>query len=74
MLFVLLSNQAKTNTERRRKYMHKASTKGFWKCLAACTAVCGAGCLACLLDGPIFIADTATGGAALASGSSAGLK
>lgn len=54
--------------------MHKASTKGFWKCLAACTAVCGAGCLACLLDGPIFIADTATGGAALASGSSAGLK
>ena len=40
--------------------MHKASTKGFWKCLAACTAV--------------FIADTATGGAALASGSSAGLK
>ena len=44
--------------------MHKASTKGFWKCLAACTAVCG----------PIFIADTATGGAALASGSSAGLK
>ena len=38
--------------------MHKASTKG----------------LACLLDGPIFIADTATGGAALASGSSAGLK
>ena len=54
--------------------MHKASTKGFWKCLAACTAVCGAGCLACLLDGPIFIADTATGGAALATGSSAGLK
>jgi hypothetical protein len=52
--------------------MHKMATKGIWRCLVACVGICGAGCSACLLDGPIFIADTATGGASLASGAAAG--
>lgn len=50
----------------------KNATKGFWKCVVGCVGICGSGCLYCLWDGPIFVADTATGGTALASGLSAG--
>lgn len=45
---------------------------GVWTCVVACSAVCGSGCFYCLADGAIFIADTATGGTALASGLGAG--
>ena len=52
--------------------MQKMAAMGVWRCLLACTGICGSGCTACLVDGPIFIADTATGGTALASGAAAG--
>ncbi len=44
----------------------KNATKGFWKCVVGCTDICGSDCLYCLWDGPIFVADIATGGTALA--------
>lgn len=34
-----------------------------------CVAFCGAGCLACLSDGPIIIADMASGGTVLTQAS-----
>ncbi len=45
---------------------------GVGTCAIACISICGTGCLSCFIDGPIFVADTATGGAALASGLTAG--
>lgn len=52
--------------------MNQVQPMGFWKCLVACTSICAAGCSGCLIDGPMFIADSATGGVSLASGASAG--
>ncbi|UZQ85610.1 hypothetical protein ODU73_002775 [Thermoclostridium stercorarium] len=52
--------------------MNNVQPMGVLKCVIACTAVCGSGCLNCLWDGPIFIADTATTGTSLASGAGAG--
>lgn len=39
--------------------------------VVVCIAFCGAGCLACLSDGPVIIADIASGGTVLAQGSAA---
>ena len=50
----------------------EVSTQGVPTCIVGCTSSCLAGCAICLADGPIFIADTATGGASLASGAGAG--
>lgn len=52
--------------------MNTVQPAGFWLCLVACTTVCASGCFNCVWDGPIFIADTATGGTSLASGAGAG--
>lgn len=41
------------------------------KNIVVCIAFCGAGCLACIGDGPVIIADVASGGTVLASGSAA---
>lgn len=51
--------------------MSEVSTQGIPICIAGCTSICLAGCSICLADGPIFIADTATGGVSLASGAGA---
>lgn len=37
--------------------------------IVVCIAFCGAGCLACISDGPVIIADVASGGTVLAQGS-----
>lgn len=39
------------------------------KGIVLCIAFCGAGCLACLSDGPVIIADVASGGTVLAQAS-----
>lgn len=52
--------------------MNIVGTKGVAKCAAVCIGICGPGCIACFGDGPIFVADTATGGSALMSGMGAG--
>lgn len=39
-------------------------------CTAICITACGAGCLACIADGVIFIADALTGGGAMNLGMS----
>lgn len=54
--------------------MNKVGTNGAVKCIAVCIGVCGPGCIACFGDGPVFVADTATGGSALMSGMGAGAK
>lgn len=52
--------------------MNDISNESVTICAVACATICLAGCNLCLLDGPIFIADTATGGASFASGAGAG--
>lgn len=52
--------------------MNNVVANGIAKCATVCIGVCGAGCIACFGDGPIFVADTATGGASLMSGMGAG--
>lgn len=54
--------------------MNEVQPQGAGTCAAACAGICLAGCAICLADGPIFIADTATGGTSLASGTAAGLS
>ena len=54
--------------------MNEVKPNGAVRCIAVCIGICGPGCIACFGDGPIFVADTATGGAALASGMGAGAK
>ena len=51
--------------------MNKVGTNGAVKCIAVCIGVCGPGCIACFGDGPVIIADVASGGTVLASGSAA---
>lgn len=37
-------------------------------CGATCAAVCLSGCFGCVADGPVIIADAATGGISFATG------
>ena len=37
-------------------------------CGVTCAAVCGAGCFACITDGPVVIVDATTGGVSLPTG------
>lgn len=52
--------------------MNDAQPTGIWKCVAVCGSVCAAGCWTCVGDGPVVIADAATGGPAFATGSAKG--
>lgn len=63
MIFIIVKGDRK---------MNDISNESVTICAVACATICLAGCNLCLLDGPIFIADTATGGASFASGAGAG--
>lgn len=45
---------------------------GIGKCALVCGSVCGTGCSGCFLDGPVFVADAATGGTSAATGAATG--
>jgi hypothetical protein len=59
-------------SRKEKFYMNEVQPRGFWKCAFVCIGVCGPGCFGCFGDGPIFVADTATGGGAFMSGMGAG--
>lgn len=52
--------------------MNEVQPRGFLKCIFTCIGMCEPGCFACFGDGPVFAADTATGGVALMSGMGTG--